>query len=69
MAHVPLPLRVDVGCTGGLACEELTVTARELREDGPPALLASALAHLKDGVGTVDMNVTLERAGPRTVEV
>ena len=69
VAHVPLPLRVDVGCTGGLACEELTVTARELREDGPPALLASALAHLKDGVGTVDMTVTLERAGPRIVEV
>ncbi len=69
VAHVPLPLRVDVGCSGGLACEELTVTARELREDGPPALLASALAHLKDGVGTVDMQVTLERAGPRIVEV
>ncbi|MEO8874879.1 MAG: glutamine amidotransferase, partial [Polyangiaceae bacterium] len=69
VAHVPLPLRVDVGCSGGLACEELTVTARELREDGPPALLASALAHLKDGVGTVDMTVTLERAGPRIVEV
>lgn len=69
VAHVPLPLRVDVGCSGGLACDELTVTARELREDGPPALLASALAHLKDGVGTVDMTVTLERAGPRIVEV
>lgn len=69
VAHAPLPLRVDVGCSGGLACEELTVTARELREDGPPALLASALAHLKDGVGTVEMTVTLERAGPRIVEV
>ena len=38
VAHVPLPLRVEVGCAGGLACDELTVTARELREDGPPAL-------------------------------
>ncbi len=69
VAHVPLPLRVDIGCAGGLACEELTVTAKELREDGPPALLASGLAHLKDGKGTVDLTVTLERAGARILEV
>ena len=45
------------------AGDELTVTARELREDGPPALLATGLSHLKDGKGTVDLSVTLERAG------
>ena len=28
IAHVPLPLRVEVGCTEGLACDGLTVTAR-----------------------------------------
>lgn len=69
VAHVPLPLRVEVGCAGGLACEELTVTARELREDGPPALLATGLSHLKDGKGTVDLSVTLDRAGARIIEV
>jgi uncharacterized membrane protein len=69
VAHVPLPLRVEVGCSGGLACDELTVTARELREDGPPALLATGLAHLKDGKGTVDLSVTLDRAGARIIEV
>lgn len=69
VAHVPLPLRVDIGCAGGLACDELTVTARELREDGPPALLATGLAHLKDGKGTVDLTVTLERAGARILEI
>jgi uncharacterized membrane protein len=69
VAHVPLPLRVDVGCDGGLSCDELTVTARELREDGPPALLATGLSHLKDGKGTVDLSVTLERAGTRLIEV
>ncbi len=69
VAHVPLPLRVEVGCAGSLRCEELTVTARELREDGPPALLASGLAHLRDGRGTVDLMVTLERAGARIIEV
>ncbi len=69
VAHVPLPLRIEIGCAGGLACEELTVTARELREDGPPALLASGLAHLKDGKGTIDLTVTLERAGSRILEI
>ena len=69
VAHVPLPLRVEVGCSGGLSCDELTVTARELREDGPPALLATGLSHLKDGKGTVDLSVTLERAGARIIEV
>ncbi len=69
VAHVPLPLRVEVGCSGGLSCDELTVTARELREDGPPALLASGLSHLKDGKGTVDLSVTLDRAGARILEI
>lgn len=69
VAHVPLPLRVEVGCAGGLACDELTVTARELREDGPPALLASGLAHLKDGKAAVDLSVTLDRAGARILEI
>ena len=69
VAHVPLPLRVEVGCSGGLSCDELTVTARELREDGPPALLATGLSHLKDGKGTVDLSVTLERAGARILEI
>jgi uncharacterized membrane protein len=69
VAHVPMPLRIEIGCAGGLACEELTVTARELREDGPPALLASGLAHLKDGTGTLDLTVTLERAGARILEI
>jgi uncharacterized membrane protein len=69
VAHVPLPLRVEVGCAGGLSCDELTVTARELREDGPPALLATGLAHLKDGKAVVDLSVTLERAGARILEI
>ncbi len=69
VAHVPMPLRVEIGCGGGLSCDELTVTARELRDDGPPALLASGLAHIKDGKATVDLTVTMERAGARILEV
>ncbi len=69
VAHVPLPLRIEVGCAGPIACDELTVTARELRDDGPPALLATGLAHLKGGKGTLDLTVTLERAGARILEI
>lgn len=69
VAHVPFPLTVEIGCGGALACDELTVTARELREDGPPALLATGLSHLKDGKGTVDLAVTLDRAGTRILEI
>ncbi|MCL2778379.1 MAG: glutamine amidotransferase [Polyangiaceae bacterium] len=69
VAHVPFPLSVEVGCAGGLSCDELTVTARELREDGEPAVLATGLSHLKDGKGTIDLSVTLERAGTRILEV
>ncbi len=68
VAHVPLPLRVEIGCDG-LSCGELTVIARELREDGPPALLASGVASVKDGKAHLDLTITFERAGPRVLEV
>ncbi len=73
VAHVPMPLRIEVGCSGGLACDELTVTARELHHDGPPTLLASGLAHVhggsEGGTATVELSITLERAGHRVVEI
>ncbi len=69
VAHVPMPLRIEVGCGGGLACDELTVTARELHHDGAPTLLASGLAHVKDGSAIVELSITLERAGHRVVEI
>ncbi|MGA3120129.1 MAG: hypothetical protein ABSF69_05095 [Polyangiaceae bacterium] len=69
VAHVPLPLRVEVGCAGGLVCDDVAVSARELREDGPTTLLASGVAHVKDGKATLDLTITLERAGPRLVEI
>jgi uncharacterized membrane protein len=69
VAHQPLPLTVQIGCDGGLACEDLTVSARELIEGGRPALLASGVAHLDHGLATVELSITLDRAGPRIVEV
>ncbi len=69
IAHVPLPVRVEVGCSGGLACEELEVEARELRDDGPPILLATGVAKLVDGKAALDLTLTMERAGSNIVEV
>jgi hypothetical protein len=68
VAHVPLPLRVEVGCEG-LTCDAIPVTARELRDDGPPNLLASGVANARDGKASLDLAVTLEQAGSRIVEV
>jgi uncharacterized membrane protein len=68
VAHVPLPVRIEVGCAGGIACDEVPVTARELRDDGPAQLLASGTAHVKDGKAALDLTITLERAGARIVE-
>jgi uncharacterized membrane protein len=69
IAHVPLPLRIEVGCAGGLPCDEVPVVARELRDDGPPQVLASGMARIKDGKAALELPITLERAGTRIVEV
>src|SRR4029079_16990369 len=41
VAHVPLPLKVEVGCAGGLSCDELTVTA----PPPPPGRAPTQRAH------------------------
>ena len=69
VAHQPLPLTIQIGCDGGLSCEDLTVSARELIDGGPPALLASGVAHVEHGLATVELSITLDRAGSRIVEV
>jgi uncharacterized membrane protein len=69
VAHQPMSLTVEVGCAGGLSCDTLPVTVRELLDGAPPALLASGMAKLENGVATLDLTVTLDRAGPRLVEV
>jgi len=69
VAHQPLALTVEIGCSGGLDCENLPVTVRELRHRVEPAVLASGVARMEDGRATVELPVTLERAGPRVLEV
>jgi uncharacterized membrane protein len=69
VAHQPLALTVEVGCDGDLACTRIPVRIRELRDGVPPADLASGVAEVQDGVGTVELEITLDRAGGRVVEV
>jgi uncharacterized membrane protein len=69
VAHQALPLTVEIGCDGGIACKDLSVSARELVEGGSPALLASGIAHVSNGASTVELRITLEHAGSRIVEV
>jgi uncharacterized membrane protein len=69
VAHAPFSLHVEVGCTGGLACDEVPVSVQEMREGVPAALLATGTAHVVDGTGAVDLTVTIERAGTRVLEV
>ncbi|MCS6901192.1 MAG: VWA domain-containing protein, partial [Myxococcales bacterium] len=69
VAHQPVSLAVEVGCSGGLSCDALPVAVRELLDGTPPALLASGIARVVDGKATLDLQVTLDRAGPRLVEI
>jgi uncharacterized membrane protein len=69
VAHQPLALRVTVGCSGGLKCESLPVSVRELRLGEAPGELARGVAVLKDGEATVEFTITLERAGSRVLEI
>jgi len=69
VAHQKLVLQLTVGCSGGLACDELPITVEELLHGEPPASLASGTAKVRDGVATVELPFTLDRAGRRLVRV
>jgi uncharacterized membrane protein len=69
VAHQKFALSVEVACDARLSCDEVPVVVRELLEGEPPAVLASGKAEAKSGRGTIELDVTLERAGPRIVEV
>jgi uncharacterized membrane protein len=69
VAHQPLALTVEVGCSGGLTCGRIPITVRELRRGVAPAVLASGEADVKNGTATVELHITLERAGARVIEV
>lgn len=69
VAHQPLVLHVTVGCAGGLRCDEVPVVVRELRQGSAAAELARGVARPGAGEATIDLEVTIERAGQRVIEV
>ncbi len=69
VAHQPLSLTIELGCSGGLSCNEIPVEIHELRYGVPKALLASGVAKLNQDSGKIELQVTLDRAGTRVVEV
>ena len=69
VAHQPLALTIEIACSGGLSCSEVPVTARELRHGVEPFVLATGVAKMTGDSATVELSITLERAGPRLVEV
>ena len=69
VAHQKIALQLSVGCSGGLACDELPISVEELLHGEPPALLAQGSAKVRDGLATVELPFTLDRAGRRLVRV
>jgi len=69
VAHQAARLEVEVGCSGGLSCGEVAVTAKELHLDEPPVVHASGVVRVADGLGTAALELTLDRAGRRILEV
>jgi uncharacterized membrane protein len=69
VAHQPLALKIDVGCSGGLTCRSVPVTVYELASGTERAVLASGEAKVEAGAGRVELEVTLDRAGARVLEV
>lgn len=69
VAHQPLRLTIDIGCSPGLECGDIDVLVRELRQDMPPAELARGTARVRDGSASVELTITLDRAGSRVVQV
>jgi uncharacterized membrane protein len=69
VAHQKLALALEIGCSGGLSCDEIPVTVEELLHDEAPAPLAQGSAKIRDGSARIELPFTLNRAGRRLVRV
>ena len=69
VAHQALALTIEIGCAGGLKCGDVPVVARELRHGVEPFVLASGVAKMTAETATIELSITLDRAGARLVEV
>lgn len=69
VAHQPLSISIEVGCDGGLDCSEIPIKIRELLLGEAPVTLATGVVSAEDSVGKAELEVTLDRAGSRVLEV
>ncbi len=69
VAHQAVSLTVEVACTGGLPCADVPVVARELHLSNNPQQRASGIAHVDATTATIELQITLDRAGTRILEI
>jgi uncharacterized membrane protein len=72
VAHQPFEVRVEVGCSGGLACGTIPVEVREVLDRSPPETLARGEVTVEaddNESHAIELSITLHRAGPRVIEV
>lgn len=69
IAHQPLTLKLEIGCFPAETCAEVEVVVRELLEGQEPVELVRGTTSGTDGIAELDLDVTLERAGGRVIEV
>ncbi|MBK6520324.1 MAG: hypothetical protein IPM79_16090 [Polyangiaceae bacterium] len=72
VAHQPFSVRVELGCGGGLTCGRVPVYVRELADEGPSQPIAEGevdLAGAGEEPRSIELSLTLHRAGPRVIEV
>jgi uncharacterized membrane protein len=69
VAHQALTVTIELGCSGGIACDKIPVTVKELLSGEPALTLASGVASIQNGIGRLEMSVTLNRSGNRVLEV
>lgn len=69
LAHQPFRLQVGVGCEPRSACRDSLVVVSELIEGRAPRELSRGMAHLDGELLRLELEVTLERAGGRVLQV
>lgn len=69
VAHQPFSLQIEVGCHPAALCADVEVVVRELLEGQGPVELARGKTQSESESATLDLELTLERAGGRVIEV
>lgn len=69
VAHQALPVLIDLGCEPVDQCPSGTVIVRELLENAEPTELARGTVNYEGGSATLELPITLNRAGSRVLEI